>query len=116
MNNIRLYNEQNEFIRWIDEDERKRLEVLNAIDDVHEVRGKKPKWIGVKLRGFEPSLFYSKTSISLADIRANVGELKDFSPGRVRAAQTKINVWPHVGDTKAINIRAGRTVFRPVEV
>jgi len=44
----------------------------------------------------------SNTSISLAEVLANVG-IAD-TVGRVKAAQRKIRAWPLVGDTKAVRV------------
>jgi hypothetical protein len=44
----------------------------------------------------------SNTSISMAEVLANVG-IAD-TVGRIKAAQRKIRAWPLVGDTKAIRV------------
>ena len=47
----------------------------------------------------------SNSSISLADVLANVG-IAD-TVGRIKAAQRKIRAWPLVGDTKAVRVGIG---------
>ena len=100
--NTRLYSSTDQFLRWIDDEERQRLEALNAVEDRMEQRGEKKKFTGVKLKGFEPSLFYSNCSLSFSDMKQNVEGVK-----RVVA---KIEVWPEVSDTKAVVVVAGRRV------
>jgi hypothetical protein len=131
MNTTRLYNSQDAFEKWIDEKQVRHLRLLGLIEDRYERRGEKIaftaapsrelvkkgyKFTGVRLKGFKPNQLMSNTSITTADVQANVGITRGY-PGepanenRVKQAQKKIQVWPEVGDTKSVNIRAGRGVF-----
>jgi hypothetical protein len=131
MNTTRLYNSQDCFEKWIDDKTVQRLTLLGLVENRYERRGDKIaftaapskdllkkgyKFTGVRLKGFKPNQLMSDTSITPSDSLANVGITRGF-PGepaneaRVKQAQKKVEVWPEVGDTKSVNIRAGRGVF-----